>query len=126
MRISDWSSDVCSSDLVGARVDQAADERGNLGGIDTEGLGAAAHLHPRTLEVEVGIDAHRESWRGTQMVRDRQRAFGLARRFEIERRAGGDRRLELPVAFARAGKAGIARRPAAGERGLELTPRGDV
>src|SRR5690606_1833852 len=56
---------------VGADIDQAADERRNLGGIDAEGLGAAAHLHPRTLEVEIGIDAYREPWRDAQMIRNR-------------------------------------------------------
>src|SRR3546814_7261508 len=73
MRISDWSSDVCSSDLkalpIGAGGDQTPDQRGHRRGIDAERLGAAAHFHPRTLQVEVGIDPHRQARRHAQ---DRQ------------------------------------------------------
>src|SRR3546814_3172686 len=71
----------------GARVDQAADQRRNLGRVNPEGLGSATHLHARPLEVEVGIDPHREVRGEAEMIRDRERASGLARRFKIERRS---------------------------------------
>src|SRR3546814_9606890 len=62
MRISDWSSDVCSSDLFGDDVvaDQDQDRRRHdgVGGGDADALGAAARLiaviaaHQRDDEAE--------------------------------------------------------------------------
>src|SRR3546814_20223317 len=52
MRISDWSSDVCSSDLVDAvaRKDQAADARG---GVHADGDGAEAGAQHRGQKAAV-------------------------------------------------------------------------
>src|SRR3546814_6258122 len=41
MRISDWSSDVCSSDLRGTNMATATDAIDQLGGYDTADLGNA-------------------------------------------------------------------------------------
>src|SRR3546814_3123731 len=80
MRISDWSSDVCSSDLVGAGTDGepadvvaaqrtgAADRGGveDVGGVQVvDGLGDGAgdgadvaHLLEEVVRIGVGADAH--------------------------------------------------------------------
>src|SRR3546814_4278350 len=51
MRISDWSSDVCSSDLVGQRLQQAADVREDLAEIAGFLLRLqGARLDPRKVE----------------------------------------------------------------------------
>src|SRR3546814_18305875 len=52
MRISDWSSDVCSSDLTGSRGFRAAWEDRLLPAIDA--------FRPQLLLVSAGFDAH---WR---------------------------------------------------------------
>src|SRR3546814_1213833 len=82
MRISDWSSDVCSSDLLDAHRDRAA--RGHVGPDTTEGLarrlqrlamfepiglgrGIEFELHPPGAILEPGdVDQHRRALaRGT-------------------------------------------------------------
>src|SRR3546814_15406237 len=77
MRISDWSSDVCSSDLFGLsaqrefrRLADDVDEAGGRVAPEQRALGAAQHLHPLDLAqfVEAGpgagainaIDEHRD------------------------------------------------------------------
>src|SRR3546814_4394333 len=50
MRISDWSSDVCSSDLLGAgAVDHVRRDQGELGGIVGDQAVAAADQFQRQL-----------------------------------------------------------------------------
>src|SRR3546814_12384102 len=93
------------------------------GRVNPEGLGSATHLHARPLEVEVGIDPHREVRGEAEMIRDRERASGLARRFKIERRAGGDRCFEFAVALAGAGETDVGGGHAACERRLEFAAR---
>src|SRR3546814_8206471 len=69
MRISDWSSDVCSSDLLGAAVDQLADVIGRIrrtlgecthfGGDDREalaGLTGAGRFDAGVEREKVGLD----------------------------------------------------------------------
>src|SRR3546814_9188686 len=60
------------------------------------------------------------------MIRDRERASGLARRFKIERRAGSDRCFEFAIALAGAGETDVGGRHAACERRLEFAARRDV
>src|SRR3546814_10335322 len=60
MRISDWSSDVCSSDLqVGEPV--VAQQAVSLSAVHRESDEASAR-HPRPLVMQAGI-GHRASWR---------------------------------------------------------------
>src|SRR3546814_1437156 len=57
MRISDWSSDVCSSDLRVSRVFNAMKALGCSMGLDDVGAGAAAFQYLRALDVDyVKID----------------------------------------------------------------------
>ena len=39
-------------------------------GIDAELPGTPAHLHARALELEVGVDPHRDACRQSQRIRD--------------------------------------------------------
>src|SRR3546814_6720389 len=59
MRISDWSSDVCSSDLepaggveVAECVGEVGDERGHRGGFERRGLAQRCTGHPARDRVE--------------------------------------------------------------------------
>ena len=45
---------------VGAGVEDSPDQRRHARGIDAERLGAAAHAHAGALDLEIGIDPHRE------------------------------------------------------------------
>jgi hypothetical protein len=42
-------------------LDDPAGKRGHALGIEPERLGAAAHLHARTLEIEIGVDPDRQA-----------------------------------------------------------------
>src|SRR3546814_21186406 len=98
MRISDWSSDVCSSDLTGtdAAVDQLAaqldDEAAEDGGID---MG-------RDLDIaaDAGLEARGELFqlRGAQRVRARDRGGRLAAVRGAGRVIGLDHRANNPQA----------------------------
>src|SRR3546814_2065519 len=68
MRISDWSSDVCSSDLQPVRVaaDQVAEERAVAGADDMHGIDDARHR--RAVAVDRGDDI-------VQLVRGRVEAL---------------------------------------------------
>src|SRR3546814_6608143 len=52
MRISDWSSDVCSSDLVGYAIDQAVFRRGSD---EQRGPGIGYYITVIVLEIVFGI-----------------------------------------------------------------------
>ena len=86
--------------------------------IDSERLGAAAHPHPRALDLELGIDPDREPRRLAGALGGRERALGLALGFEVEGHPGGDRLPKLGVALAGPGEADVAGRGA----GLEREP----
>src|SRR3546814_17677324 len=66
MRISDWSSDVCSSDLlrddaVDAEYVRAVAEFGiDDGAAADEGAGSAGHVHGWSLQAEIGRASCRE------------------------------------------------------------------
>src|SRR3546814_14451152 len=67
MRISDWSSDVCSSDLQLAPQRQVMDHLGVVFGIDDGGggggeageVGRAAGLGEHLVALEIGFQRHR-------------------------------------------------------------------
>src|SRR3546814_13486974 len=94
MRISDWSSDVCSSDLLDAHRDRAA--RGHVGPDTTEGLarrlqrlamfepiglgrGIEFELHPPGAILEPGdVDQNRRALaRGTSSSVGAERGCGV-------------------------------------------------
>src|SRR3546814_8786315 len=56
MRISDWSSDVCSSDLVGAHRPQRAAPTGERGSIADRD--AAFHMAPHRARARLHADQH--------------------------------------------------------------------
>src|SRR3546814_3970799 len=60
MRISDWSSDVCSSDLVDAGVEQLLDILPTLGMTAARRIGVRqlVHQYERGAAAEDGIDVH--------------------------------------------------------------------
>ena len=111
---------------VASRGGDVPDQRGDPRGVDPEGLGPAAHLHPRSLELEIGIDANREARRHAKSLGDGQRAarFGLA--FEIERDARGDRGFEFQVALARPGEAHPAQVEPGRPNQFQLAARRDI
>src|SRR3546814_2302677 len=89
MRISDWSSDVCSSDLdgAGADVDARADLRvAQVGQV----VGLAAHAHARVLGLDEVAHVHAVGEHGARaQPRERanlHRAFG-ARAVDVAVRA---------------------------------------
>ncbi len=65
----------------GSGRDQLACQSGNARGIEPERLGAAAHLHPRAAQFEIGVDPDREARRDADLFGDRQCAIEL--RFPI-------------------------------------------
>src|SRR3546814_5012451 len=92
MRISDWSSDVCSSDLItrlpdddredpgpALRLGEAAVLPGLLGPLDLEGVVGGAH-HARHLDRDGALADRLE------------RIVGAGERIEHLRRAVGDRK----------------------------------
>jgi hypothetical protein len=91
-----------------ARRDDAPHQRRRPRRVHAERLGAAAHPHPRALDLEVGIDPHRQPRRLSDPRGGGQRALGLALGFEVERHAGADRLVELGVALAGTGEADLA------------------
>src|SRR3546814_5932629 len=55
MRISDWSSDVCSSDLTGTQIDISDDGTIKIAAVDGKAAEAAiARINALTKDVEVG------------------------------------------------------------------------
>ena len=68
--------------------------------MDTEGAGEATHFHSRALERERRIDSNRELRNDAKLIRDRQRANRLAVAFEVDRRAGANRRDQVGIALA--------------------------
>src|SRR3546814_14460916 len=106
MRISDWSSDVCSSDLTGtdAAVDQLAaqldDEAAEDGGID---MG-------RDLDIaaDAGLEVRGELFqlRGAQRVRARDRGGRLAAVRGGARVIGADHRAKIGKARTEARRVG--------------------
>src|SRR3546814_12342555 len=87
MRISDWSSDVCSSDLVLPERPSGAMEDAFRGG---DAAGPARRLgidgdRERTLEQDVALDAHAERQAQGRHFRQAERSqFGLAEIGETE------------------------------------------
>jgi hypothetical protein len=86
-------------------VDDMARKRRHALGIDAERLGPAAHLHARSLELEIGIDPNREARRLARPLGNGERALRLALAFQIERRAMQNGFFQLAVALARPGEA---------------------
>ncbi len=101
-------------------------QRGYALGIDPEGLGAAAHPHPRSAQIEIGVHPHREPGLHAQPLADRQRAGTLAFGFEVERDACGNRGFQIAVALAGPGKADLRRVHARCGSQRQLARRGDV
>jgi hypothetical protein len=108
-----------------AGVDHAPHQRRRPARVHAEGRGAPPHLHPRSTQLEIGIDSHREPRRHAQPRADRERALGLGLRFEIERHARAQRRLQLEIALAGAGEADVGRRHGV-TRPRQLARRGNV
>src|SRR3546814_5426428 len=79
MRISDWSSDVCSSDLIEGGEDQARDNRINQRGPDEQAGPAMPGGNP-LAESEIGAGADRE-------IDDRQRQAVIAEGEQAKRQA---------------------------------------
>src|SRR3546814_4474611 len=86
MRISDWSSDVCSSDLSG-RFRRGADAEGSEAGERSGGFGRGERA-----DGECG---------GVALSNARQSGRGWAGFFADDRDFGGEVRLRLPVALRR-------------------------
>src|SRR3546814_11177855 len=83
MRISDWSSDVCSSDLLGAAaLDLEAAARGNLQG-DAVGRGAegadlrqAGGVDSREVELRRPVEQQPDAPRSLPLGRSEERRVG--------------------------------------------------
>src|SRR3546814_4800085 len=89
MRISDWSSDVCSSDLQAARIDR---QRRHVAGLhlkDVAGVGIA-----RVLESDPGVAAYQEARQQIERVLCADRNQDLVRRraYAAARQGPGDRK----------------------------------
>src|SRR3546814_17282784 len=86
MRISDWSSDVCSSDLVGIAANDGAIEDGDVIGIEAlnaeiERSGLARRLDTRFDEAEIFVEdgvLERDAQRAdaVEPALDRRKVFG--------------------------------------------------
>src|SRR3546814_10031188 len=63
MRISDWSSDVCSSDLLGPQGDAGAVEIRKIAGAHIDRAKAGPHVAP-VEQVEIDVNAQRGGKRG--------------------------------------------------------------
>ena len=66
-----------------ARCNQAACQRGHSCGIHAKLLGPAAHLHARSLEIEIRIDPDGKARDAAQPIPNRQCTLCLSRRFKI-------------------------------------------
>jgi len=92
---------LAESCAASAPVAAGAHEIGYALGIDPERLGAAAHPHPRALDLEIGIDPDRQP--GPAAERQGPLDFPLG--FAVEGDAGLDRGGEVGVALAGAREA---------------------
>src|SRR3546814_18818768 len=105
MRISDWSSDVCSSDLIGNHLRDIVDEIARAAVL--ERLAVQSGLHGDVARIAEHIDGNHP----------RPEASGVAKVFP----RCDLTRMELPVADASVAKGGISRskigRAAGRERG---------
>src|SRR3546814_5802749 len=81
MRISDWSSDVCSADLVGGVADIASARHGNRA-VSTEPIQRSAPRHDESTSYGIRADHAARRGGGRQMV---QPNGGLRLRAEIGR-----------------------------------------
>ena len=78
-----------------------AQQVGNRFRVDAELLRPAAHLHARGLELEVGIDAHRDSRGQAQAARHVGERGHFACRLDVDEDAACDGLRELGVGLAR-------------------------
>src|SRR3546814_7607051 len=61
MRISDWSSDVCSSDLQGAGIEIERTDK-NLFLVDRKGLGVETRAGRSCDAPDIGLVVYRKGW----------------------------------------------------------------
>ena len=98
----------------------------HLLGVDAELLGAATHLHARTLQLKVRVDAHchprRQAKAGGGIGQHRQ----LAKRLHIDQHTGRHRLAQLQIALARPGETDFGRLGTGVQRHLQLPRRCDI
>src|SRR3546814_6206733 len=93
MRISDWSSDVCSSDLVGIAANDGAIEDGDAIGIEAlnaeiERSGLARRLDTRFDEAEIFVEDGVLEHRGRRATRSNPGRDDLSRHGAVAPRLG--------------------------------------
>src|SRR6185503_8135011 len=91
------------------RLRQAREQSRDLLRVDAELLRAAGHLHARGLQLEVGVDANRDSTLAARRCGERSQATQLAGTLDVHRDACSQRALQVQQRLAGARKADRAR-----------------
>ena len=103
---------------------------GNLLGVDAELLGSAAHLHARTFQLEIGIDAGRNARLAARAairaLLDVSQLSDFAKGFDIDQYAGCNCLSQLLATFSGAGKADVSWICTAVEGNLQFAARGHI
>jgi len=95
-------------------------------GIDAELLRTAAHFHSRRLELEIRIDAYRDTSRESQRRRQSREQRDFARRFDVHQHPGRNCLTQLRLLLARPCETDVPRSGTGIQRHLELTRRSDI